>query len=608
MYKRHITIVLCLILFLGLFFQYNRSDGFIRLIRNSNAIAVSASPKDYDDAGKNLPAERFLVVYDPENVYSLLLRRNIEKTARYLKKDVTAIAAKESAGRNLNYDGVILALENLDQVQSMNDFREYARRGGTVYLMFRPLPGAVLNGIYRDLGFSRIEGVVNTYGVKMDTNLLIGGKGFELDDDTYNTSTMKGELDPKARLHMSSAEGLPLLWEYDCGQGKYVVYNGSGLSDKINRGVVTAMLGLGKAAYVYPVVGMKMVFIDDFPAPIPEGNHEKIDREFQLSIPQFYRQIWWPDMLGTAEKYNVRYTGMIIETYNDQVRPPFLSENDPVAKTNLIVYGRELLKSGGELGLHGYNHQPLAPEGYKQQELAYNSWNSRQDMALSLTELQRYAKDVYPDYEFQVYVPPSNILSPEGRQALLQAFPRLKVIASLYNAGIEENTAYIQDFGKGPDGVFEIPRVSSDYIRSGESDWAILNVINAMGVFTHFVHPDEIFYPESAEQSWHEMHDNLESLLKEIQDEYGWLRSCTASRGADYLDDYLNLNYRLVEDKDKLTLYCWGFKEEVYFILKTSNHIAEWSGCQVERIDENTYLLKIAEPEVHLQFESGVKQ
>ena len=607
MYKKNITMVLCLILFLGLFFQYNRSDCFVRLIKNTNIAAVTASLKECGDTEKNLPVERFLIVYDSENANSLFLRRSIEKTAKYLKKDVTAIEAKEYAGRNLKYDGIILALENLDKVKSMGDFREYACQGGSVYFMFRPLPGAVFSGMHQDMGFSRVGGIVNTSGVKMHTNLLIGGKGFELDSDTYSTSVVKGDLNPNARLHMSSEEGLPLLWEYDCGKGKYIVYNGSNLSDKINSGVMTAMLGLGKTVYAYPVIGIKIVFIDDFPAPIPEGKQEKIYGEFQLSTPQFYRQVWWPDMLATAEKYDIRYTGLIVETYNNQVTPPFTPEQDTPGRNNLIVYGRELLKSGGELGIHGYNHQPLAPEGYKQQELAYTAWKSQQDMVLSLTELKRYVEDVYPDYKLKVYVPPSNILSPEGKRALIQTFPELKTISSLYAAGKEESEAYVQDFKKDANGIFEMPRVSSDYMRSDDSDWVVLNVINSMGVFAHFVHPDELFYPESAKFSWRDMHRSFESWMKEIQEKYGWLRSCTASRGADYMDDYWKLDYRLVEEKDKLTMYCWGFREEASFILKTQRNIVGYRGCQLERIDENVYLLKISEHEVNLQFESEVR-
>lgn len=600
--------IICLILFLGLFFQYNRSDGFIRLIRNKNVETVTASLKESGDVEKNLPVERFVIVYDAESVNSLFLRRSIEKTAKYLKKDVVAIEAKAYTSQKQNYDGIILALENLDQVKNMDSIRDYVRQGGSVYFMFRPTPGVAFNQMYQEMGFSRVDGIADVSGIKMNTNLLIGGKGFELNDDDYKTSAVMGALNPGALIHMSSQGGVPLLWEYNFGKGKYIVYNGSSLSDKVNRGVMTAMLGLGKEIYVYPTVGIKVIFIDDFPAPIPEGRQDKIYKEFQLTSPQFYRQVWWPDMLATAQKYNIRYTGLIIETYNDKVVPPFEPDKDTLDHNNLIIYGRELLKSGGELGIHGYNHQPLAPKGYQQEELSYNAWTSQDDMVRSLQELKRYVQNVYPDYNLKVYVPPSNILSPEGKEAVMQAFPDLKVFASLYTAGREESKAYIQEFTRNDNGVVEMPRISSDYIRSDNTDWVILNTINSIGIFTHFVHPDELFYPESAEYSWKDMHHDFESLMKEIQENYSWLRSSTASRGAEYMEDYFNLQYRMVQGQDKLTIYCWGFKDEAFFILKSPKKIVGYQGCQVERIDDNVYLLKISESEVTIQFEKEVKQ
>ncbi len=607
MYKKNIAIVLSLVFLLGLFFQYNRSDGFIRLIKNKNVSAISGDFSLGKEEQKNIPRERMLLVYDPSSVHSLFLRHNIEHLAKYLKKEIVAVPAKEALSENLDYDGIIIALENLDDFNDMEKVNQYASQGGNVYFMIRPIPGVKINEVYHDLGISRMGDIVNTKGIKMNTNLLIGAKGFELNNDIYTTSAIKCELTNEANIHMSSQEGIPLLWETSIGKGKYIVYNGSGLGDKMNRGLMTAMIGLGKSVYLYPVAAIKLSFIDDFPAPIPEGYYDKIYDEFKLSTPQFYRQVWWPYMLSLAEKYDIKYTGLIIETYNDAIVPPFNPDIETPDKNNLIIYGRELLKSGGELGIHGYNHQSLAPEGYNQKALGYKPWQSQKDMILSLTELKRYVENVYPDYKIKAYVPPSNILSPEGKQALIQVFPDLKMICSLYTGQAEEREAYIQDFEKSPDGILELPRVSSGYMRNDQFDWETINVINFIGVFSHFVHPDQIFYEESQGLTWREMSEDFESLMKEIQENYGWLRSSTASQGAEYLEEYFNVDYRIVEKPDEMTIYCWGYKKESYFIMKTTKKIIRYEGCQVEHIDDNAYLVKISQPEVKLKFESEGK-
>lgn len=609
MFNRNITIVLCLILFLGLFFQYNRTDGFIKLIRNINVSSAMAPVKQRADLDENIPREKYLLVYDAENVYSLLLKRSVEKTVQYMKKDVQSVAAKETAGLAMNFTGIILAVENLDNIRNLSAIREYVRAGGKVYLMIRPLPGAALTSMYREIGFANIGGIINTSGIKMRSNLLIGGKGFELNEDTFSTSSLKGDIDAKARVHVTSSEGVPLLWEYPFGQGEYIVYNGSGFDDKTNRGLLVSMLGLGRDSYVYPMLGIKVVFIDDFPAPFPEGFDERLNRDYHMPTAEFFRRIWWPDMLKTATNYGVKYTGVMIETYDDKVQPPFQPEKpDPIARNNLIIFGRELLKNGGEMGLHGYNHEPLAPKGYNQEKLGYSIWESPSDMALSVVEAIRYHHDVYPDYKLKVYVPPSNILSPEGRQALVKSMPDLKVISSLYIGGPEESSALVQEFGRGPDGILDMPRISSDYTRDAVNDWSILNGLNFPGAFIHFVHPDDIFFAENANRRWKDMYNDFDSLLKDVYEKYGWLRSVTASQGAEHLEDIINMDYRVVDQGDRLLLSCWGFRDEVYFTLKTAKKIKDYQGCTVQTIDENVYLLKVSAPLVTVRFESGVKQ
>lgn len=53
------------------------------------------------------------------------------------------------------------------------------------------------------------------------------------------------------------------------------------------------------------------------------------------------------------------------------MHPPFDPQNGRNARDALVVYGHDLLNMGGEMGLHGYNHQPLVPPGYQDHEPDY---------------------------------------------------------------------------------------------------------------------------------------------------------------------------------------------------------------------------------------------
>ena len=72
-------------------------------------------------------------------------------------------------------------------------------------------------------------------------------------------------------------------------------------------------------------------------------------------------------------------------------------------------------------------------------------------MLASIQELKTFCEELFPKEKFQVYVPPSNILSEEGRTMLKEDVEGIKAIASVYIGDTEEN-AYEQEFEVAEDG------------------------------------------------------------------------------------------------------------------------------------------------------------
>mgnify|MGYP000461880931 CR=1 FL=1 len=103
------------------------------------------------------------------------------------------------------------------------------------------------------------------------------------------------------------------LWK-----GKFVVDN-FGLCEKATRGFFAASYSLLTDVMVYPVLNGSVFYLDDFPSPVPSGDGTYIKRDYGLSIKEFYTNIWWPDMLELAEEHGVKYTGVIIDNYEDDV-------------------------------------------------------------------------------------------------------------------------------------------------------------------------------------------------------------------------------------------------------------------------------------------------
>ncbi|MGM9540938.1 DUF2194 domain-containing protein [Anaerovibrio sp.] len=598
-FKKEIWVTFMLVMALGVFFQLNRMDAFLHIGSWTNSSAAGEAGQESEFS--SLSREKYLVIYDPGEVQSVLKRHIVEKILLEQKKEVVRRSIYQGGEVDASCRGVIIAAGRLTDMKCLPAVERYVEQGGTAMLLSQLQPEQLPSGMLGKLGVASVGQEASAYGIRVTGDMYPGLQGFGFDSAGYATTLTQAVLLPEARTEVTAGDGTPIVWSNQCGKGRYLVCNSRERDDKNSYGMYTAMLGQLHEDYVYPVMNMKLFFIDDFPSPVPEGNFDRIYQETGLSTADFYRKLWWPEMLNDGKKYNWKYTGLVIESYGSQVKGPFQPLANGEARNGLIVYGRELLKAGGELGIHGYNHQSLAPAGYGQERLGYNAWESQQDMVESLQEVKRYVEEVYPGYELHSYVPPSNILSPEGKAAIKSVFPDMKVYASLYN-GLADAKEYFQNFQVNKDGTCEIPRVSSGYAPAPEDIWESYNVVCYNGVFSHFVHPDEIFYEESSNLSWAVMKKGLRELFEDIDRRFGWLEPATASEGADIMKNYFAMDYRVERSSDGMKLHCWNFSRPLTFILRSGREVGHISGGKARRIQQDAYVLTVEEPEFSLEW------
>ncbi len=287
------------------------------------------------------------------------------------------------------YQTVVITFVDLDKIENQAlKLTDWVEDGGRVLFAIRPDPSQTFSAIYRKLGIlSKNDDLVDVSGVNFTSKLFPGANGISLGSEFINHTSLPVQLEENSIVHMVSTDEyeLPIMWEFNYGKGRFVVLNSDQFNNKSSRGVICAAYSLLKDISIYPVINSAVFFIDDFPSPIPQGEYESITRQFGRDLQSFYINIWWPDMRSFARKYGIKYTGAIIETYEDRVESPF----DILPDVETFNYlGSSLLGGGGEIGLHGYNHVPLCLEeaGYNQQ-IGYPVWPSEEDMQYALAEL-----------------------------------------------------------------------------------------------------------------------------------------------------------------------------------------------------------------------------
>lgn len=606
--KKNIYLILIFVAILGITIEATRSQFILQVSSNKSGGSGVQTDEPKQNAISQeeiakLARERFLVLHDSKDESSMAIARNVEQVLRYMKKEYDLADIKQFSKPDPQYMTVIVTVENLGLLADLDAMMQYAHNGGNVFLSRTPEYNDSLYRIYRKLGINSIDLPIVTNGIQMRSNLLIQGKNAKIGGESIVNSSIPVELDRQAKVHAVSADNMPLLWEAQHGQGKFLVYNGTNMQSAMNRGLIAGGISLLNQDFMYPIFNMKITYIDDFPAPFRQGIEPSIYREYRKDIPSFFRDVWWPDMIKLAADYDVTYTGAIIKTYNNRVSAPFADE-EGTDSNNLITYGRDLVKLGGELGIHGYNHQSLVTDQATASHYEYKAWPDEASMAESLSYLNDYIKKVFSSYDVQVYVPPSNVLGAEGRRALKTSFPDLRVIASLY-AESDSTHEYIQEFSVAEDGIVELPRITSGYSRTDIHDWYIANAITSIGVFSHFVHPDDVLDKErSNNKSWPELAKDFQRMMEELYQHYPWLRSQTASEAAASLESYLQTDVYIAHTDKKMTGYMNNFSDEMYYILRTNKKMTSLVNCTVEKIEEGAYLVRAT----GAKFEIGLEE
>ena len=505
-----------------------------------------------------------------------------------------------------NYKTVVVLVPDLDVLgQDLITLMNWAQQGGSILFAMTPSKTSYFDVISLKLGvlssswnYKLAESIVPA-----EEFMLGGGQRYEFSDPFE--SALSVSLREEATVHARTGdEGTPLVWSVSLGSGRIVVDN-IGIYDKIMRGIYAASFSLLCDATAYPVINGSVFYLDDFPSPVPGGDGTYIRRDYGMSIADFYSKVWWPDLMKLAQQYSIRFTGVMIENYEDDTQSTPVRQPDT---QQFRYYGSLLLQQGGEAGFHGYNHQPLVlPQTDYAGLYDYNPWPSADAIVAAMDELTAFQRAVLPYAAGSVYVPPSNILSASGRAILGQRVPQVRTIASSY---LEDGTdlPYVQEFGVAADGIVEEPRiVSGGMVNEPYMQLAALSELNFHFVSTHFMHPDDLLdVDRGAAEGWEVYKGGLERYLTWLSTAAPGLRMQTASECAGAIQRFSGVNVTLQSAADAWTLTLGNFTDEAWLLFRANEGVpGRVTGGQLTCLTGELYLLKAENTVVTIERKEG---
>ncbi len=502
-----------------------------------------------------------------------------------------------------SYRNVVIAFHNLDALgERATALLEWVQGGGACMLLATPVPCPTFSFFSRYMGVSDGGyGYATFSGMTILSDFMIGGDNYTFHWGEPMTTAISCRLDQNTTTYAITDDDTktPLIWEADCGEGRFAVMN-VGLCEKTTRGLTCAVYSLLDDTCIYPVINASAFFLDDFPSPVPMGDGTYIRRDYNRNISSFYSAVWWPDVLSLSDKYGIRYTGMLIDDYSEEVDGSFPQQTDT---ERFKHFGALLLDNGGEIGLHGYNHLPLCFTGFDfKNKVDYKPWKTEEDALRALGRAFELGESLYPDNTMSVYVPPSNILSNEGRALLRESVPQIKVIASLY---LEGEIEYDQEFEIAEDGIIEFPRLISGAVLDAHMRWEALNGLTLYYVNSHFMHPDDVLdVDRGAEQGWEQLFGNLDNYCEWLYSSAPSIRNMTGSDAGRAAARFDCLSVERKESDGEINLRLGGFYDEAYLMVRCNNgEPVNVRGGEIEHISGSYYLLKATQDTVIIETE-----
>jgi len=490
--------------------------------------------------------QRYLLLYqesDPVADTKLTLN-SLEHALLYAKWPYDKLSFSEWAQAERDLDpyrsgAVIVIGERQAGLARPDVIARYVREGGGTLVMAMRSPDSPLNAL------SGVMGTPVFYerpipGLHWRENLYPGMSEQNISQERFSSSALAVKLEPGVQVWAESLEGqVPLLWTKQAEKGRTLYWNTTGLQEKMMRGIFVESVLKAQGGGAKGAVGAQVWYIDDYPAPaydrVSEGNTTGYtDTGFRM-------RAFNPDMQALAQRYGLRYSSGVIFDYNDRTAPPFeLTMRDRNKKLYDLEVG--LIRAQGELGLHGYNHLPLKLS-YTEEEKAeygYPAWTSPD----AIREALRTARGLWPKEVHgalpTMYIPPSNVLSREGKLLLLEAFPEIRTISSIYVSN-KAYAGYEQEFLPDEEvpRVMGTPRLTSGFVMEEDQLPDLYGGVGSLGIVSHFNHPDDVFHEErNRGQGWPTLRDGFEKLVQAVKERFPWLEPLTATELADRLHHY----------------------------------------------------------------------
>ena len=432
---------------------------------------------------------------DNTDIESLKFNDNIKKVCDYTKFPYKATDIKKwNNSPSFSPTTRVICMSNTIKLSdaSIAKISEFVAGGGT---FFYPIANEDKRMAFL-LGFKPEADNytdITAKGFYFKYPILPDFKGIKMNNNETNFGFAKENFSKNIKILATAVNDLsyPIVIENQIGKGKVILFNFQKSFEKRDRGLLFSGILQGLEGIPYPIANTSTIFLDDFPCPLFDIKSEPIASEMNLSSKDFVKNVWWPDMLKIANRFNISYSVLLTFDYKNKVEPPFLFNQwdynkikfDDKVESLSEWFVKDAKKNGHELAFHGYNHSELNKQIWKNPDFILTSLNA--------------VKKKWDVSDFGTmpisYVPPSNYIDKMGINKLKTGMPSIKYMCSSYNGELSDGENREFDFDPYNKNLFDYPRITYGYYLNNIQKYSQESAYLYTGIWTHFVHPDDVY-------------------------------------------------------------------------------------------------------------------
>lgn len=373
-----------------------------------------------------------------------------------------------------------------------------------------------------------------------------------------NSHSARIEVDADASVYIRDAEeDVPILYTYAWQKGSVCLINGTFLADIRFMGLLTGAIGTLLPDFIYPVLGVKAVFLDNFPVVTP-ADDELCRQVYGYSADGFVRDVVWPSFQGLSLRTDTPYTCGILAGASS-------GEGDGTAGAELFtVVAKSVLQFGGEL--------VYAADCRKEGEVVFD-----RDV------IERFSAD-FPGYTVQGLTVESDNFFPEMMDVPGADIRFVRGMLESHDTRLSWEEGYT---------VF--PAATEGNSMEDGNLFAICSVLGSYGMVSHVFDIGMLIATDEDTAAWDLDSRQIGLFESEILASAPWLEGRTLSQTESDVRSYQDMDYGYTESDSRIELYCSSVAKGQAFFYHTGGRIVCAEGLTYQDAGNGYYLLRIQE-------------